>query len=186
MTKFVLDNCSLNILLKYYYFDKDKICKKILDFFIEKIEKGEIIIIDKVFDELKKWTMASNEKEYLQKGIDKFKKDTSTPEYLEAVNNLIDNNIIQRQAENLSPEAKETELQKYRDTIADLYLVAYCQKLKLSKNDPILITEESRGSDGKLIKKIPSICYNNAIRYEKIPFIIFEHYKKELDFKLNE
>jgi len=185
MPKFVLDNSSLNILLKYYYFDRDKICKKILDFFIEKIEKGEIIIIDKVFNELKNWTLASKEKAYLQKGIDRFKKDTGTPGYLEDVDDLINKNIIQREADRLSFEAREVELQKYRDRIADLYLIAYCQKLKSIKEDPILITEESRGADGKLIKKIPAICYEKSIIYRKIPYVIFEYYKKELNFKLN-
>lgn len=71
MPRFVLDNSSLNIMLKYYYFDRNfsgLICQRILDFFIEKIKVGEIIIIDKVFVEFKKWTIYSREKKYFEKG----------------------------------------------------------------------------------------------------------------------
>ncbi len=188
MTRFVLDNSSLNIMLKYYYFDKNfsgLICKRILDFFIEKIKIGEIIIIDKVLLEFKKWTTYSKEKNYFEKGIEKFKKETTTPYFLEIVDSLINENQIKREVEKLTKETSEIKLQEYRDKIADLYLIAYCQKLRTMRNDVILITEESKGKDNKLIEKIPTICKKRGIRYEKLPYLMFDFYESELKFSLH-
>ena len=176
-------------MLKYYYFDRDFsniICTKILDFFIEKVRIGDIIIIDKVFEEFKNWGMNSKEKKYFQNGIDKFKKDTTTPDFLDMVETLIDENKVEREVAKLSKEALDIEIQKYRDTTADLYLIAYCQKLKGIREDVILITEESKGADGKIIKKIPAICMKEPkrIRWENLPYVMFDFYKEELKFEL--
>ena len=76
------------------------------------------------------------------------------------------------------------ELKKYEETVADLYLVAYCNSIK-KDNIPLLITEENERPDGKLIKKIPTICKEEKIEYRNIPHSLFEIYKDELKFKLN-
>ncbi|MDA3802766.1 MAG: DUF4411 family protein [Patescibacteria group bacterium] len=188
MPKFVIDNNSLNIMLKYYYFDRNFsgiICKKILDFFIDKIRTGEIIIIDKVFAELKNWTISSKEKKYFEKGIERFRKEIITPDFLEMVDSLIEKNQVKRVVDSLSKEALDIKLQEYRDKTADFYLIAYCQKLQEMRDEVVLITEESRSLDAKPINKIPIICKKKAIRYEKLPYLMFNFYKEELKFELN-
>jgi len=82
-------------------------------------------------------------------------------------------------------EQIDLELNDYESgKIADLYLIAYCKNLKNNGEKPILITEETRKNDGKIIKKIPTICGNEGIRYENLPYSLFEIYKNELKFNL--
>jgi hypothetical protein len=79
----------------------------------------------------------------------------------------------------------DVEVSRYENTIADLFLVAYCKKLRSQGHQPILINDETRNSDKKIIAKIPTICIEEKIRFEKIPDVLFEIYKEELEFKLN-
>jgi acid phosphatase class B len=81
----------------------------------------------------------------------------------------------------------DLELRKYEDgTYADLYLIAYADHLKKPGDQIVLVTDESRGKDKKLIEKIPTICRreNEDIECRKLPYMLFQTYKEELQFAL--
>jgi hypothetical protein len=63
------------------------------------------------------------------------------------------------------------ETSKYDHTIADLFLVAYCKKVRNQRCQTILINDETRQSDNKIIKNIPDV--------------LFAIYREELKFSLN-
>lgn len=178
----VIDTCSLINFLYYYYFDKKNgkaVYRKLFNFLITKIELGEIVIIDKVFNELK----VNIYNKELKKRIQPFKVDTLF--LFGEVGKLI-SNYTNHYAERFFKDSaqKDIELKKYEETIADLYLVAYCKNIK-KNNVPLLVTEENKKSDGKLIEKIPTICIKEKIEYRNIPYSLFEIYKDELKFELN-
>lgn len=178
----VVDTCSLINFLYYYYFDKNNgktLYEKLFNFLITKIELGEIVIMDKVFDELK----VNNHNKELKKRVQPFIVDTLF--LFDEVGKLI-SNYTNHYAEKIFKDSaqKDIELKKYEETIADLYLVAYSKHIK-KDNVPLLITEENKKSDGKLIEKIPTICIKEKIEYRNIPYSLFEIYKDELKFELN-
>lgn len=186
--KLVIDNDSLNNIFKYYYFDRDNINvinKKIIKFFIDKISKGEIVVLDKVFAEFQNWGVKTPAKKEFEKQIAKYTERTTTSYFLHDVDVLIGNHFIAKAANGLTKDLIDTALQPYKDKYADLYLIAYCQYLKTIKEVPILITEESFKKDAKLIEKIPTICHSNSIICKDLPHVMFEIYRDELKFKLN-
>ena len=178
----VIDTSSLINYINYYYFDKynsKNIHYKLNNFLIQKIQSGEIIVIDKVFIE---W-FENNKNKWLKSKIKTHIKDTIFlfPE----VERLIKVNY-RKDIEtkfSLNQSQVESELKKYEEYYADLYLIAYCKYLKKKMIDPILITEETATADKKLIEKIPTICKKEKIEYRKIPYSLFEIYKKELEFR---
>jgi len=186
--KLVIDNDSLGNIFKYYYFDRDNggyITKKIIAFFIDKIIKGEIVVLDKVFAEFQNWGVKTPAKEEFEKQIKGYVEKTTTPDFLNDVNILINNHYISKAANGLTKDEIDIALQPYRDKYADLYLIAYCQYLTIIKETPTLITEESIKPDKKLIQKIPTICHSNSIVCKDLPYLIFEIYRDELKFKLS-
>ena len=186
--KIVIDNNSLVNFFNHYFFDRDhdnKIYQELKAFLLSKIKAGEIIVIDKVFNE---FTVIKNQREmkelrefikpfavnttYLADKVEKLRNDYYIPEnenfYTDRAGK-IDYNIIDR------------VLDLFLTKHADLYLAAYCRE----NSDSILVTDESFKKDNKLVEKLPTICTKEKIEFIDLPNSLFNYYKDELNFKLN-
>jgi len=184
----VIDNNSLANFFNHYYFDRDhknEVYKKLRDFIFDKIKSKEIIVIDKVFDE---FTVIKNQREIdsLRKFIRPFVIETIS--LINEVQTLRDKYYIPENERHYRDRSgkvdynlKDRVLDLYLKKHADLYLVAYCK----TNSDCILVTEESFKNDNKLIKKLPTICFNEKVGFTDLPDFLFKHYKDELNFKLN-
>ena len=184
-TKLVIDTSSIRDFFKFYRFDKfneNKVYGKLYGYLLSKIKAGEIVVIDKVY-----------QNELPQKIFDDFKKDikesvVGTIHLIPKVQELIDKYYIESNAklQGLTENEVESELKQYEEKHADLFLIALCLELKSKGENAILVTEESFRPDKKLVEKIPTICKpeNENIQFQKIPDILFEKYKKELQFTL--
>lgn len=183
----LIDASSIMNFFRYYhqYYSKHNhkiIFEGLKDFLVNKIKLGEIIILDKVFDELK------------SKDYDDFKEEIKDS----VINSLIIFDAVQDlmmkyyivENEKFYDNNKtriDADLEKYETTYADLYLIAYANLLKSQEKKVILITEESFVKDKKLIDKIPKICHkdNENIWCRNLPYALFDFYKEELDFTLD-
>lgn len=181
----VIDTSSLINFTKFYYFDKyneKTTYTTLINFLTSKIKSNEIKVIDKVYNE---WFETKYNKELREE----IKDDIVKTEFLISdVLTLINKYKHQENIRllNWTNEQIDLELDDYESgKIADLYLISYCKHLRNIGQKPILITEETRKDDGKIIQKIPTICRTEGIRYENLPYSIFEICKKELKFNLN-
>ncbi|MBW6461760.1 MAG: DUF4411 family protein [DPANN group archaeon] len=182
--RFVIDACSILDFQKYYIFDKLNggiVYSKLIGFLLSKVKFGEIIIIDKVYNEIytTKYTksLKSAVKPYIVDTLFLF------PEVEKLIKNNTRNDVID--LFELSKSQIEYKLRKYEDQHADLYMIAYCEFLKKKKIESILITEETFNNDKKIIEKIPTICKKEKIEFRKVPYFLFDIYKDELKFKLD-
>ena len=182
--QFIIDTSSLINFFRYHYFDKNNgttLYNKLLQFMIDKIKAGEIIVIDKVYNELQ-----SRDSVDFKKAIKKYV--VNTDDLLSNVEVLSNNYYIadnERLVFHNDQNQIDTELNIEKSS-ADLFLVAHCINLKNSGLKPILITEETTNTKQyrKLIEKIPTICRNEHIEYRAIAYLLFELYKTELIFSL--
>jgi hypothetical protein len=193
MSKLLIDNCSILDFFKFYTFDKNhekNIFQKLVNFLKKKIQNDEIIVIDKVYNELKvgHWypEMRDFKRQIKNKVVD-------TTNLLIEVDELTQNYFIEENKIRFFRNEKgyvdenrvRVALDRYLDEHADLYLIAYCKNLKENGDKAIIITEESTKSDNKLIEKIPVICKKEKIEFFTIPHSLFEIYRNELKFQLN-
>jgi len=153
----------------------------LMNFLIKKVKSGEIVILDKVNDEL------------LSRDLNEFKEGIKNSIMnslivFDEVVKLIDKYRIIENEKIIGDKDKiNAALELYETKHADLFLIAYANKLKSEGKKVLLITEEKFGKDGKLIPKIPVICKrdNENIYCRNVPFALFEFYKEELEFSLN-
>lgn len=143
-TSYIFDTCAFIDYFKYYSNDNSNI----FQFLLDKIESEEVIIIDKVVDELT--------------GNDKFKKKISSKivqtDFLRKnVDKYFDKEVVYRN-EKFNKDF-ETEKQKFKDEYADLYLIELCKYLKTNTlNDEIyIVTNETSNErhNSNLFLKIP-------------------------------
>lgn len=180
--KVVIDTCSLRQLVRYYLpFDNDGV---LLNFFKEKIESGDVILLDKVIDECK----------YMSKGViiekmpflcdAKYLMNTIDiiPKSPRKFFNMLNNNFAVNELCNaLEPTVYETVKTTYTRT-ADFSLIVYCHNHKFDNADDIfyeplvILTEEtSNSNDKKYFKKIPDICKFLKIKTLSLP----EYFKND-------
>ena len=192
--KIILDASSIINFWKYYhnYFHSFNtqirkpnfqiIFSGLNEFLIDKINSGEIIILDKVNDELRSRDL--NEFKNVIKGS-----IVNTLFLFDDVVDLIDKYRIVENEKFLNNDEDKInrELGLFESRYADLYLIAYVNKFKSKGEKVLLITEEHFGNDRKLIPKIPIICKkeNEFIYCRNIPFALFEFYKEELKFSFD-
>ncbi len=152
-----------------------------MDFLVDKVKSGEIIVLDKVNDEL----LSSDLKEFKDAIKDSI---VDSLIVFDDVGDLIEKYRILENEKLIGDQYRiDAELERYETRYADLFLIAYANKLKSESKKVLLISEERFGKDGKLIPKIPVICKrdNENIYCRNVPFALFEFYKDELDFLLN-
>ena len=172
----IIDTSSLLALVRYYLpFDTNNTLK---DYFNQKFDSGEILILDKVYEEAT----------YISHGViikelpfinDK-SKHIKTTEILpnSTFFNLLENQFCDKDIKKLkdiSDTEFELEKSKYLNN-ADAKMILYA--LRIKQDNPILVTEETRNSnDNKLFKKLPENCYNVNIECCNLPFLLKEHFK---------
>lgn len=177
--RIVIDTSSLLALVRYYLpFDKDDSLKK---FIIGRIDAGEIIILDKVFEESK----------FIAKGIiikelnPPKNKVVKTSDILPApkfFNQLEHQFCYGFQKNRLNSAEFEIQKNKFLDS-ADAKQILYCIKDKnsLDIDRPILVTEETKTeNDSKLFKKLPEICTILDIEHCNLPMLFKNHFNINL------
>jgi hypothetical protein len=190
--KVVIDTNSLLSLVRYYLpFDKKGV---LFQFFKTKIEQGEIIIIDKVFQECTynaKGIVITvlnylNDKSFLKSAKIPFKTDSliapSPAKFLRQVENQFVNTVIRRQR-----RLTETEFENQKNNFlndADMKQIILCLNLIKEGEKVVLVTEETESSnDNKLFKKIPAICKELGIKTMTLPELIANYDGIDIDFQ---
>lgn len=179
--KVVIDTNSLLALVRYYLpIDKKGI---LFQFIRDKIEKGEIIIIDKVIEECKyisKGIVLSklnflNDKEFLKSfGIPfntEFLLAPAPEKFIRQVESQFVNSII-RKTKALTEAEFENQKNEFLNG-ADMKQIILCLVLQREDEDVTLVTEETETSnDNKLFKKIPAICKVLGIDTSTLPELL--------------
>lgn len=156
----IVDTSSLLNLVRYYLpFDRNG---RLKDIFQAMFESGELIVIDKVQAE------SRNINSGLIKNTLGFIFSPSHARYVVQTPYLLPDAQFYKQLENdfcnhsivrskrLTEAEVESEKNRFVDT-ADAKIILYA--IKIYSQSPIVITEESlKQNDGKVFKKIPSIC----------------------------
>lgn len=188
--KVVIDTNSLLSLVRYYLpFDKKGV---LFQFIKSKIEHGEIIIIDKVFEECKYYSkgLILTKLSYL---TDKtFLKTTKTPfitdslivpntkQFFHKLNNVFVNNVIRKKLTNVEFENQKN---KYLSD-ADMKQIILCLNLQKDGEQAILVTEETESNnDNKLFKKIPAICNELNIETLTLPELLGKYNDIDIYFQ---
>lgn len=190
--KVVIDTNSLLSLVRYYLpFDKKGV---LFNFFKTKIEKGEIIIIDKVFQECtynsKGIVLTTldylNNKTFLKSSKVPYKTDSllapSPAKFLRQVENQFVNTVVRRQK-----KLSDTEFENQKNSFlndADMKQIILCLNLIKDGERVVLVTEETESSnDNKLFKKIPTICKELEIETMTLPELIAKYDGIVIDFQ---
>lgn len=179
--KVIIDTSSLISLVRYYLpFDKNNI---LFDFIKNKIELGEILILDAVLNECR----------YTSKGIviDKLpyinqkKYQTKTDNILPTKRffNLLENNFINTSTrDKLSDVEFENRKNKFL-TSADAKLILYSMYSN-SKEKIVIVTEETASNnDNKSFKKIPAICKILNLEILTLPQLLEKYDNFDIEFK---
>lgn len=179
----IIDTSSLLALVRYYLpFDTKNSLK---EFIKEKFESGELLIIDRVFEEAS----------YISKGIilkeldflkDK-KKHIQTTEILpnSTFFNLLENQFCNKDVKKLQDITEvEFEFEKERYLkMADAKMILFA--LSIKEENPILVTEETKNAnDNKLFKKLPDNCRTINIECCNLPKLFKEYFRINLNFYL--
>ncbi len=192
--KVVIDTNSLLSLVRYYLpFDN----KLVLSNYIkDKIEQGEIIIIDKVFEQCQynSREIVLEKLSYLKdKSFQKLSKlpyrtdsllAPSPAKFLRQIDNQFVNTIILKQRKFTEVEYENQKNHFLED--ADMKMIILCLNLiKDSSNEEIiLVTEESETSnDNKLFKKNPAICKELNITTMTLPELLTKY--NDIDILFN-
>lgn len=190
--KVVIDTSSLLSLVRYYLpFDKKRV---LFNFFKSKIENGEIIIIDKVFQQCiynsKGIVLTTldylNDKAFLKSSKVPYKTDSllapAPAKFLRQVENQFVNTVV-RQRKKLT----ETEFENQKNSFlndADIKQIILCLNLIKDGENVFLVTEETESSnDNKLFKKIPAICKELEIETMALPELIEKYDGIDIDFR---
>lgn len=188
--KVVIDTNSLLSLVRYYLpFDKKGVLFK---FIKAKIEKGEIIIIDKVLQECiynSKGIVISvldylNDKGFLKFAKVPFKTDSllvpNTKHFFHQLSSVFVNSIIRR-------KLTDVEFENQKDIFiecADMKQIILALTIQQKGEKVVLVTEESETSnDNKLFKKIPAICKELDIETMTLPELLEKYDGIDIDFQ---
>jgi hypothetical protein len=189
--KVVIDTNSLLSLVRYYLpFDKKGV---LFQHFKNKLEKGEIIIIDKVFQECTYTAKGIiltkldylNDKAFLKSAKIPFRTDSliapSPAKFIRQVENQFVNTVIMRQR-----RLTETEFENQKNKFlndADMKQIILCLNLIKEGEKVVLVTEETESSnDNKLFKKIPAICKELGIETMTLPELIASYDGIDIEF----
>lgn len=180
--KVVIDTNSLLSLVRYYLpFDKKGI---LFQFFKSEIEKGEVIIIDKVLEECRynsKGLVLTKisflkDKHFLKSAKVPFKTDSllvpNTRQFFHQLNSVFVNSHIRKKLTDVEFENQKNFFVEG----ADMKQIILCLNLIKEGEEVALVTEETEGSnDNKPFKKIPAICKELGIDTMTLPELIEKH-----------
>lgn len=169
----VLDTSSLLAFVRYYLpFDNSS---SLLKCFERKFDDGELILLDKVYDEIKYTAggLILDSLPFLKDKAKHFKTDGLIPS--RGFYNLLENQFCDHDVKKLKDISDtEFEIEKTRFlNSADANILLY--SLSIKSQQPIVVTEESRANnDGKLFKKIPENCRCVDINCATLPTFLKE------------
>lgn len=177
----VIDTTSLVSFVRYYLpFDNADKLKKLLE---KKFNTGEVMVLDKVYEESKfvAKRIVIKELKFLTKSPKIINTDLILPE--QKFFNRLENELCYgTQRNKLTSVQYEIEEKKFLET-ADAKLILFCEKDKnsLELDRPILVTEETRSeNDNKLFKKLPEICEILNIGHCNLPTLLRDHFQINL------
>lgn len=190
--KVVIDTNSLLSLVRYYLpFDKKRV---LFQFFKNKIETGEIIIVDRVLQQctynskgiVLKTLDYLNDKAFLKAAKVPYKTDSllapSPAKFLRQVENQFVNNVVRNQR-NITDTEFENQKTAFLDD-ADMKQIILCLNLLKGGEPVVLVTEETESSnDNKLFKKIPAICKELSIETLTLPELLAKYDGIDIDFQ---
>jgi len=188
--KVVIDTNSLLSLVRYYLpFDKKRV---LFQFFKNKIEIGEIIIVDKVLQECtynSKGIVLTkldylNEKTFLKTAKVPYKTDSllapNTKQFFHQLSSVFVNSIMRK-------KLTEVEFDNQKDLFiesADMKQIILALNIKQKGEKVVLVTEETESSnDNKLFKKIPAICKELEIETMTLPELLAKYEGIDIDFQ---
>jgi len=169
--KYIIDTSTWVSLVRYYMpFDIDSV---IYDFFKEKIENQEFILLSEVSEECsyvaKKIVVNSLDFILNKKCITKTSDILPTKKFYNLLENQFCNSFQRRQLEDYEIETLTNDFIKS----ADAKIVMKALNEVKSGVKPTVVTEEtSTNNDNKLFKKIPSICSILEIECITLPDLI--------------
>ncbi len=190
--KVVIDTNSLLSLVRYYLpFDKKSL---LFNYFKNKIAQGEIIIIDKVFEEctynskgvIIKTLSFLQDKTFLKSAKVPYKTESllapSPAKFLRQVENQFVNIIVRKQR-NLSDTEFENQKNSFLND-ADIRQIILCLNIQKDGEEVVLVTEETEiSNDNKLFKKIPAICKELNIETRTLPELLAIYEGIDIDFR---
>ena len=179
--KVVIDTNSLLSLVRYYLpFDKNSVLH---NFFKKKIETGEIILIDKVFEECTynskglviETLFFLKDKKFLKSAKIPYKTDSllapSPAKFLRQLENQFVNQVVKKQKK-LTDTEFESQKSNFLEN-ADVKQIILGLNLIKQGEEVVLVTEETEsGNDNKLFKKIPAICKELGIETLTLPELL--------------
>ena len=176
--KAVIDTSSLLALVRYYLpFDKADSLKKLIK---EKINTGEVIILDKVVEEFKYLAQGIVIKslDFLNQKANQVKSTDLLP-YPKFFNMMESQFSIQVQRRKLNDIQFESKKKDFLES-ADAKMLLYClkEKTELNLDNPFIVSEEtSAENDGKVFKKLPALCSLIDVNHHNLPYL-FSNYLK--------
>ena len=191
--KVVVDSSSLLSLVRYYlHFDKNTV---LFDFIKRKIEQGEIIIIDKVYEECSYFAKGIvlskldylSDKSFLKNFKIPYKTENmiapSPAKFLRQIDNQFVNTVLRKQR-NLTDAEYESQKNSYLEN-ADMKIIILALNLIKDNEDEdiFIVTEETEsGNDNKLFKKIPAICKELEIKTMTLPELLSMYDEIKVEF----
>ena len=174
----VIDTTSLVSFVRYYLpFDKADKLKKLLE---KKFNSGEVIVLDKVYEESRFVAkgIVNKELKFLAKSPMIVKTNILLPQ--QKFFNRLENELCYgAQRNKLTTTEYQIEQTKFLES-ADAKLILFCEKDKdgLELDKPILVTEETKSeNDNKLFKKLPEICTILNIEHCNLPTLLRDHFQ---------
>lgn len=180
--KVVIDTSSLLSLVRYYLpFDMKDI---LFDYIKSKVESGEIVLLDKVFEEC-----SFTSKGIVVKTLDYISKKKNQVNTIDLIPNRkffnqLENQFINGSVRNRLNEAEFENRKNVFLNSADAKLLLYSIKNNgTTENKIIIVTEETEFSnDNKSFKKLPAICKILEIEVLTLPELLKKYDGIEIDF----
>lgn len=174
--KVLIDTSSLLALVRYYLpFEKENALQ---DLIREKIDQGEIIILDKVYEESKYVSkgIIINELPFIKNKSRHYKTDELLPQ--PKFFRILDTQLaIGIQKNKLSDVEYLLNRNQFLES-ADAKLILYCLRDQntLGLDKPVIVTEETQAeNDKKTFKKLPAICHILGINHITLPELLKDH-----------
>jgi hypothetical protein len=175
-----IDTSSFVMLARYYLpFDRGVL----FNFFKSKIETGEFIVLDKVYQECLYTAkgIVTDTLDYLKEKSNQIKTVDLLPS--QKFFNQVENQFINGSAKNLLTAVEFEERKDNFLESADAKLILFCLKQKGTIEEVLLITEESEiSNDNKAFKKLPAICKMLEIQVKTLPDLL-KLYNINIEFK---
>ncbi|WP_304517305.1 DUF4411 family protein [Cecembia rubra] len=189
--KAIIDTSSLLSLVRYYLpFDNHGVLFNLIK---NKIESGEIIILDAVLEECKfvsKKLVVNKltylvDREFQQNFEVPVKTDELIPLAPQRFLNMLKNQFaIPGQLKRLTDAEFEVQKSRFLES-ADAKMIMHCQYMikDFPDEDVFIVTEESNSeNDLKLFKKIPAICQILDIKIMNLPELLSKFTELDLGF----